>query len=204
MSQMQPSEDNTSQSFWGKFWASQKENFWTVAIALVLAFGVKAGIAESRFIPSESMVPTLLPGDRIVVEKLSYDFHPPQAGDIVVFHPPSQLQAAGYDANQAFIKRVIATAGDNISVHDGQVWLNQIPLDESYIQAPPNYVMPEVEVPSDQIFVMGDNRNNSNDSHIWGFLPVQNVIGKANFRFWPLESAGQLESPDIASTIVAK
>lgn len=201
------SEDQSSESSQGfirKLWAAQKENFWTIAIALILAFLVKLGVAESRFIPSESMVPTLYPGDRIVVEKISYDFHDPQAGDIIVFRPPELLQSIGYDAGQAFIKRVIATEGQRVSVHDGHVYLNGIPQTEPYIQAVPNYVMPEVEVPSGNLFVMGDNRNNSNDSHIWGFLPCANVIGRANFRFWPPGTVGQLQDPMRSSTIVAK
>ena len=201
------SEDQSSESSQSsirKLWMAQKENFWTIAIALLLAFLVKLGVAESRYIPSESMVPTLYPGDRIVVEKISYDFHAPQPGDIIVFRPPELLQSIGYGADQAFIKRVIATAGQTVSVHDGQVYLNGIPQTEPYIQSAPNYRMPEVEVPPENLFVMGDNRNNSNDSHIWGFLPQSNVIGRANFRFWPPGTAGQLQDPIRTSTIVAK
>jgi signal peptidase I len=201
------SEDQPLESSQGsirQFWASQKENLWTIAIALVLAFLVKLGVAESRYIPSESMVPTLYPGDRIVVEKLSYDFHDPRPGDIIVFRPPELLQSIGYDADQAFIKRVIATEDQTVAVHDGHVYVNQIPLEEPYIQADPNYLMSEVLVPPDHLFVMGDNRNNSNDSHIWGFLPQSNVIGRANFRFWPPGTVGQLQDPIRPVTIVAK
>ncbi|HEY9641280.1 MAG TPA: signal peptidase I, partial [Coleofasciculaceae cyanobacterium] len=88
---------------------SQKENLQIIAIALVLAVVIRLFIAEPRFIPSDSMVPTLLIGDRLVIEKLSYRFQPPTTGDIVVFDPPSQLQVYGYAPDKAFIKRVIGT-----------------------------------------------------------------------------------------------
>jgi signal peptidase I len=178
-------------------WSNQKENLITVAIALVLALVVRTFVAESRFIPSESMVPTLNPGDRIVVEKLSYSRHSPQPGDIVVFHPPANLQAIGYGGDLAFIKRVIATPGQTVQVHLGKVYIDQHPLQESYIAAPPNYELAPVTVPPGQLFVMGDNRNNSNDSHLWGFLPEANVIGRANYRFWPLAGWGPLVPPTV-------
>jgi signal peptidase I len=172
-------------SAWKRVWESQKENIVTVLIALILAIVIRGFIAESRYIPSPSMVPTLYPGDRIVVEKLSYRVRSPQYGDVVVFQPPTKLQAAGYPADQAFIKRVIATAGQVVQVHQGKVFVDREPLTEPYIAEAPNYEMPAVQVPEGMLFVMGDNRNNSNDSHIWGFLPQENIIGRANVRFWP-------------------
>jgi signal peptidase I len=168
-----------------RLWESQKENIITVLIALVLAIVIRGFIAESRYIPSPSMVPTLYPGDRIVVEKISYRFRAPQRGDVVVFKPPARLQAAGYPVDQAFIKRVIATAGQVVRVHQGKVFVDQQPLTEPYIAEAPNYEMSAVQVPEGMLFVMGDNRNNSNDSHVWGFLPQENAIGRANVRFWP-------------------
>lgn len=176
------------------FWPSLRENGLLLLIALIMAFGLRTFVAEPRFIPSDSMVPTLAKGDRLVVEKVSYHFHPPQPGDIIVFSPPELLQAQGYDPNQAFIKRVIGTTGDIIEVKDGQVYRNQAPLQENYILENPRYRLPPLQVPPGHLFVMGDNRNNSNDSHIWGFLPQDHVIGQAIFRFYPLTRLGALNN----------
>jgi signal peptidase I len=169
-----------------------KENFSIVLMGLVLAILIRVFIAEPRYIPSESMFPTLNIGDRLVVEKLSYHFNPPSPQDIVVFNPPPQLQMLGYDAHQALIKRVIAREGDILAVNQGIVYVNGQPLQEDYILEPPKYELESMKVPEDYLFVMGDNRNNSNDSHIWGFLPKNYVIGKAVFRFWPLQHLSNL------------
>jgi signal peptidase I len=138
------------------------------------------------------MLPTLEVGDRLVVEKVSYYFRPPATGEIVVFDPPQQLQIQGYAKDQAFIKRVIGTPGQTVQVQDGKVYINGRSLKEDYIAEPPAYQMEPVQVPEDQLFVMGDNRNNSNDSHVWGFLPKQNVIGHACYRFWPFSRIGRV------------
>lgn len=188
----QKTEDKP-RSGWRKLVA---DNARLVAIALTLAFFIRFFIAEPRFIPSPSMVPTLAVGDRLLVEKVSYHLHLPHAGDITVFEPPPQLQEYGYLASQAFIKRVIGLPGQTVQVSQGQVIVNAQPLTEPYILAAPNYEMPPVTVPAGSLFVMGDNRNDSNDSHVWGFLPIQNVIGRALFRFWPLEKIGRLDISD--------
>ncbi len=174
-------------------WQSLKANFLLMAIAVLLTLLVRFFVAESRFIPSESMEPTLWPGDRIVVEKITYRQRPPQAGDIVVFYTPPLLERMGYGHDQALIKRVIATAGDTVAVHDGQVWVNDRPLTEPYTTEAPVYTMPPLTVPANALFVMGDNRNHSNDSHIWGFLPMENVIGRAIACYWPLSHARLLK-----------
>jgi signal peptidase I len=194
MTEPQLTEQNSVPQ-WRKVLRSQKGNLLTVALALILALFVRGFVAESRYIPSESMVPTLIPGDRLVVEKLSYRLHPPRDGDIVVFHPPLALQAIGYAPDQAFIKRVIATPGQAVAVHNGQVYVDGQAISERYIAEAPAYEMPPVTVPDNMLFVMGDNRNNSNDSHIWGFVPQENLIGRANFRFWPLQQVQLFKNP---------
>ncbi|BAQ61018.1 signal peptidase I [Geminocystis sp. NIES-3708] len=185
-------ETDLSATSKSNFWIQIKENFSIVFIGLILAILIRVFIAEPRFIPSESMSPTLSVGDRLVVEKVSYYFNQPHDHDIVVFTPPPQLQILGYDANQAFIKRIIAHGGETIAVKKGIVYVNQKPLAEDYIFDPPQYDLETMEVPQGYVFVMGDNRNNSNDSHIWGFLPQENIIGKAIFTFWPLEHLGKI------------
>ena len=168
------------------------ENVRLVVIALAIAVVVRLFIAEPRFIPSPSMVPTLAVGDRLLVEKVSYRMHTPSQGDIVVFEPPPQLQEYGYRASQAFIKRVIGLPGQQVQVTGGRVYVDGEPLAEDYILESPAYEMPAVTVPAGQLFVMGDNRNDSNDSHVWGFLPIENVIGRAALRFWPLDKVGSV------------
>ncbi len=166
------------------------ENLQIVVIALALVVVIRTFIAEPRYIPSDSMAPTLAVGDRVVVEKVSYYFRPPADGEIVVFEPPPQLQAQGYQASQAFIKRVVGTAGEWLAVQEQTVLVNGEPQQEDYIAEPPAYQLGPVVIPPHYLFVMGDNRNNSNDSHLWGLLPERNVIGRATFRFWPLGRLG--------------
>lgn len=165
------------------------ENPWvegvkTLALSAVLAFGVRTFVAEARYIPSESMLPTLKINDRLLIEKVGYRFKTPERGDIVVFSPTETLKENGY--NQAFIKRVIGLPGETITVSGGVVTVDGQPLSENYLADEPDYDFGPVTVPDGHYLVLGDNRNNSYDSHHWGFLPRQNIIGRAAVRFWPL------------------
>lgn len=175
------------------------ENSWieaakTLGFSLLLAFGIRQFIAEPRYIPSESMVPTLEVNDRLMVEKLSYLFHPPNRGDVVVFWPPDRLKQQNPELKKdAFIKRVIGLPGDQVEVKEGKVFINNKPLIEDYIAAKPNYQWGPEIVPNDSYLVLGDNRNNSYDSHFWGYVPRQNLIGRAAFRFWPLPRIGGID-----------
>jgi signal peptidase I len=186
--QSQP--ESTPQPLLVQWWQKWGENITIVVLAVGLAIFIRTFVAEPRYIPSESMFPTLAVGDRLIVEKLSYYGHPPQRGDIVVFAPPPQLQEQGYLEDQAFIKRVIGLPGEKIEVKNGRVYVDGEWLTESYIAEAPTYGMSPMVVPPDRLFVMGDNRNNSNDSHVWGFLPQTNIIGHACFRFWPIDRLG--------------
>lgn len=183
-------------------WAALVENLRLIAIALLIAAVVRIFIAEPRYIPSPSMVPTLAVGDRLLVDKISYRLHPPKSGDIVVFEPPPQLQDYGYTTRQAFIKRVIGLPGQTVQVSQGTVRVDNKPLQEPYILESPQYEMPAVQIPPGSLFVMGDNRNDSNDSHVWGFLPIDNIIGKATFRFWPWPRVSLLKPQEAESTSV--
>ncbi len=163
----------------------------------MLAFGIRVFVAEARYIPSESMVPTLEVNDRLLVEKLTYHFRQPERGDIVVFNPTKTLEDQGY--HEAFIKRVIGLPGDSVEVHDGMVFVNGKPLHETYLGSNrPNYAWGPERVPEGQYLVLGDNRNNSYDSHYWGFVPRDRIVGRAAFRFWPPQRVGELDTSSSA------
>lgn len=173
-----------------------RENPWleiaqTLALSLALAFGIRVFVAEARYIPSGSMLPTLEVNDRLIIDKLSYDFHSPQRGDIVVFNPTDTLEKQHF--HDAFIKRIIGLPGEKVEVKDGRVYINDRPLEEKYIEQRPNYRFGPVIVPPNQYLVLGDNRNDSYDSHYWGFVPRDRIIGRAVLRFWPLNRIGELQ-----------
>ncbi|MEL7316753.1 MAG: signal peptidase I [Cyanobacteria bacterium J06559_3] len=167
------------------------EGLQTLGLSIFLALGIRAFVAEARYIPSGSMEPTLEINDRLVVEKVSYHFNPPIRGDIVVFRPPETLFKPG-QRRDAFIKRIIGLPGDTVEIADGTVFVNDEALTEDYIKEPPlNDWGPET-VPEGFYLVLGDNRNSSFDSRSWGFVDREDIIGKAVVRFWPPSRVGGL------------
>ena len=171
------------------------ENFWvegakTIALSIFLALGTRAYVAEARYIPTGSMQPTLEINDRLIIDKVSYRFDSPSRGDIVVFAPPEILEQQ--DFHDALIKRVIGLPGDQVEVNDGNVFVNGQVLSENYTMEAANYELKPVDVPQNQYLVLGDNRNNSSDSHVWGFVPEEKIIGRAIIRYWPPNRVGPI------------
>ena len=164
-----------------------------VLVWVLLALVLRWALLEPRWIPSGSMLPALQLQDRVLVEKLRARLHRPiPIGTVVVFHPPAALLAAGYDPKAALIKRVVAQAGDAVEVRDGVLWRNGSKAAIDWSAEPMDYQLEPLTVPPDHLLVLGDNRNASLDSHLWGPLPQKALIGTAVLRYWPLNRFGWL------------
>jgi len=168
---------------------------------LLLALLLRWLVVEPRWIPSGSMLPTLQLQDRILVEKIRPRVGasiPP--GTVVVFHAPTVLVEAGYDPAAALIKRVVAGPGDRVEVRGGQLLRNGEAVEPDWSGQSMDYHFGPVVVPPGHLLVLGDNRNASLDSHVWGPLPRREVIGTAIWRYWPLQRFGPIRfSPTAAA-----
>ena len=160
-----------------------REILLTLIMAIVIFLTLQATV-QSFIIVGSSMQPNFQEGERLIINKLVYKLHQPERGEVIVFHPPNNQQAD-------YIKRVIALPGETVEVKNGVVYINDRPLDEPYqLNGSPQYTFPELRVPSNEYFVLGDNRNNSNDSHNGWTVPRKNIIGKAWLSFWPPKEWG--------------
>ncbi len=161
-----------------------------VVITVIIAAAVFALLrltVQSYTVVMSSMEPTFQQGDCIMVRKVSYRSSGPQRGDVIIFNPP-------FDSQFPFIKRVIGLPGDIVEIKEGSVSINGTPLEEDeYIAAQPNYTMSAIEVPDNEYFVLGDNRNNSTDSSDGWTVPRDNIIGKAWFNYWPPSKLGAVK-----------
>jgi signal peptidase I len=154
----------------------------TILIAVAVFVCLRLTV-QSYTVVMSSMEPNFQDGECIMVNKVCYRSSGPQRGDVVIFDPP-------FDSEYPFIKRVIGLPGETVEIEDGKVSINGTPLNEEYIMAPPNYTMPVTEVPENEYFVLGDNRNNSTDSSKGWTVPQDNIIGKAWFTYWPPSKLG--------------
>lgn len=174
-----------------KIWSLLKDTIQVVIFALILTFILRTYVFETRTIPSGSMLPTLQIGDKLFIDKIVWKFNDVKSFDIVTFVPPADAQTT--KQSSPWIKRVVGLPGETVQVKAGKVLINNRPLDEPYVAQKPNYQYGPVIVPDGMVFVMGDNRNNSNDSHYWGFLPMENIKGRAFYRYWPPKRIGPVE-----------
>ncbi|HET7143652.1 MAG TPA: signal peptidase I [Anaerolineales bacterium] len=191
MENLQPGEQNVQQepvlekTNWGRFALDIIE---TLVLAVVLFLGINAISARVR-VDGFSMRPTLEDGEFVLVSKMSYRFGHVDRGDIIVFHFPM-------NPDEELIKRVIGLPGDHISVQSGILSVNGQVVNEPYIASTPSY-SGEWDVMDGKLFVLGDNRNNSNDSKDWGLLPLEKVVGKAVVIYWPPPMWNVIEHTEI-------
>jgi signal peptidase I len=164
--------------------------FETLLLSVVLFVSINMVSARIR-VDGDSMVPTLVSGEYVIVSRLSYRLGSPERGDIIVFHFPRNPQ-------EEYIKRVIGLPGDTVEVKNGSVYVNGQKLDETYLTVQTNY-LGMWSIPSGQLFVLGDNRNNSSDSHDWGTVPMNYVVGKALLVYWPPPDWGWVNHVPLAN-----
>jgi len=197
-----------------------KEIVDVIVFVLVALIIVRFFFFEIRYIPSESMYPTLKIGDRLIVERYSRFYSTPKRGDIMVFYPPETELSNNpwalftrytgfFNKDIAYIKRVIGVPGDKLEVKPSQktndlaVYINDVELDEPYVNPETSYTPCDEEssycsviLPEGKYFMMGDNRGNSKDSRFWGVLDEKRFIGKATFRIWPPTKTGMFVKPE--------
>ncbi len=183
-----------------------RELFETIILALVIFLGLQFSMGNYR-VEGSSMSPTLKAGEYLLVNKLvytrierenlpfvdpdenadAYQFERPKRGDVIIFEFPNNPE-------RDFVKRVIGIPGDIVEIHEGQVWVNEIPINEPYVTHRDSRYYYKQSIPSGFYYVLGDNRMSSNDSRDWGLVPVENIIGKAWVRFWPLDRLESIKS----------
>lgn len=185
-----PAESEVGRSNWQTAWAVIREVGETILLTLIIFLLIQTVIRNFRVVGT-SMVDNLHDGQYLIIDKLSYNplIHDflgvggPQRGDIIVFEPPNR-------PGEDYVKRIIALPGETVEVRNGQVLINGQPLAEPFQPGRMSYTMHPQEVAAGTVFVLGDNRNNSNDSHNWGALPVENIVGRAWLSYWPPQNWG--------------
>ncbi len=174
---------NSSPTIINQIGGAIKETLETIIPAIIIALLINLFLAQATKVYGQSMEPNLHTNERLIVEKVSYKLHAPQRGDIVVV----KVQSA---SKELLIKRIIGLPGDTIEVKNGMVFINGEPLDEPYLARQTLGRYGPIQVPDSHVFVMGDNRNASNDSRSFGPVAFDKIVGKAWISYWPLDEAG--------------
>ena len=172
-----------------------REILVTLILAIVVFFTLQATV-QSFIVVGSSMEPGLHAGQRLLINKVVYSFHEPERGDIIVFHPPDNRQVD-------YIKRIIALPGDTVEVKEETIYVNGSQLNEPYIKEPPKYTTREQKIAGSEYFVLGDNRNNSNDSHNGWTVIRQKIIGKAWLSIWPPNEWGLVPNYPLQEQLVS-
>lgn len=178
-------------SLWSSLGSALRELIETLLLTLVIFLLIRFAVQNFR-VEGFSMEPNFHDGQFLLVNKLEYMLNPPQRGDVIVFRFPNNPE-------RDFIKRVIGLPHDRIEIVNGRILINGQALPETYPLNPGSYTYGPVIVGADEYFVLGDNRNNSSDSHSWGMLPVKNIIGKAWVTYWPPQLIGLVPSYSFAA-----
>jgi signal peptidase I len=155
----------------------------TIVPAIIIALLIHVFLAQATRVYGQSMEPNLHTDQRLVIEKISYRFHGPRRGDVVVIHDPS-------GGPELLIKRVVGLPGERVTVADGRVYIDSVPLDEPYLVQETQGSGRSWVVPPLHIFVMGDNRGASRDSRVFGPISLSQIVGHAVFHYWPPEQIG--------------
>ncbi len=192
LTQIPAPQDSPKEKEWGTK-AIVLETLQTVVLALILYFLIDAVVGRVR-VDNISMQPTLVAGEFLLVDRVIYKFTGLETGDVVVFHFPQ-------NPTEDYIKRVIGIEGDTVRIEGGEVYVNDHRLIEPYLATTIDYEG-EWVVPADSLFVLGDNRNPSYDSHEWGFVPMENMIGRAICVYWPINEIKLLTQPQVVQAAV--
>ncbi len=172
-----------------------REVLETVILTVIIFFLIQMVVRNFRVVGT-SMEPNLHDSQYLIVDKISYRLGEPQQGDVIVFEPPNR-------PGEDYVKRVIGVSGDLVEIQNGQVFINNKPIEEPYVVYSGSYSMSPRRVGANELFVLGDNRNSSSDSHNWGMLATDKVVGKAWVSYWPPNYWGVIprDAPSASATV---
>ena len=188
-------EEEKGSTNWDTVKTIIREVLETVILTVIIFFLIQMVVRNFRVVGT-SMEPNLHNSQYLIVDKINYRLGEPQRGDVIVFEPPSK-------PGEDYVKRVIGVSGDLVEIQNGQVVINREPLEEPYVVYPGSYSISPRRVGSNELFVLGDNRNSSSDSHNWGMLSQDKVVGKAWISYWPPNYWGVIprDAPAASATV---